>query len=102
MKQPTDTFFDTNSLLSLSRQLNDVVRRANMQLNHLTEGRIAALHTAKTAAPTQGLYAVGDFEPNADRGVIQGDPGSQYVLWGWVCTSTEPLEWAPLCIPTGT
>lgn len=102
MKQPVDTFFDTSSLPSLARQLNDIVRRANTQLNQLTEGRVSALHSAKTAPPEDGLYAVGDFEPNSDRGVVLGDPGSQYVVWGWVCTSADPLEWAPLQIPTGT
>lgn len=102
MKQPVDTYFDTGSLPTLARQLNDIVRRANGQLNRLTEGSIAALYTAQDAPPTQGLYAVGDFVPNAARGVILGPPGDEYLLWGWTCTATEPLAWAETRFPTGT
>lgn len=103
MKQPVDTFLSQAGLPALTRQLNDIIRRANTQLNTLTEGRLAALHTAQAAPPTQGPYAVGDFVPNVARGVVLGTAGSQYLLWGWTCTAaTEPPTWAETRLPTGT
>jgi len=103
MKQPTNTFFDATSLPRLARQLNDVVRRTNEQVNALTEGRLAAEHTALPEPPTNGPYAVGDIVPNLARGAVLGDEGSQYLLLGWMCTAaTEPPEWAEMRVSTGT
>jgi len=103
MKQPVNTFFDASSLSGLARQLNDVVRRTNGQLNDLSEGKLAAEHSAQQSAPEHGPYGVGDIVPNSARGVVLGAEGSQYLLLGWMCiAATEPPEWAEMRVLTGT
>ncbi len=102
MKQSVNTIFREQSTQALAKQLGDEFRRTNGQLNSLTEGRLAALHTAVASPPAVGEYAVGDFLPNSARGVVLGTAGSQYLLMGWVCTMPNPLTWAESRTLTGT
>jgi hypothetical protein len=67
------------------RKLTDLWRATNQQVNQLTEGTLAAVHNAATAAPTGGTFAPGDFIRNSSP-VEAGTAGSKYVVLGWLCT----------------
>jgi hypothetical protein len=69
----------------MERKLTDLFRATNVQVNQLTEGTVSAVHSAATAAPTAGSYAVGDFVRNSAPSEL-GTAGSKYVLTGWLCT----------------
>ena len=69
----------------MERKLTDLFRATNVQVNQLTEGTVSAVHSAATAAPTAGNYAVGDFVRNSAPAEA-GTAGSKYVVMGWLCT----------------
>lgn len=69
----------------MERKLTDLFRATNVQVNQLTEGAVAAVHSAATAAPTAGSYAVGDFVRNSAPSEL-GTVGSKYVVTGFLCT----------------
>jgi hypothetical protein len=69
----------------MERKLTDLFRATNVQVNQLTEGTVSAVHSAATAAPTAGSYAVGDFVRNSAPAEA-GTAGSKYVVMGWLCT----------------
>lgn len=69
----------------MERKLTDLFRATNVQVNQLTEGTVAAVHSAATAAPTAGSYAVGDFVRNSAPSEL-GTVGSKYVVTGFLCT----------------
>lgn len=69
----------------MERKLTDLFRATNVQVNQLTEGTVSAVHSASTAAPTAGSYAVGDFVRNSAPAEA-GTAGSKYVVMGWLCT----------------
>jgi hypothetical protein len=64
----------------LFRVLQDHLRKVSEQVNSLTEGRIGANYNALSAAPTSGLFAIGDFVKRIDPEVS----GSALQV-GWVC-----------------
>ena len=74
-------------MAAIRRVLLDIMQQVNLT----TEGRKAAYHSAMTAAPTTGAYAVGDFVPNVNRGLEYGNPNGKYTVSGWVCSSDAPL-----------
>jgi hypothetical protein len=77
------------------------MREHAQQINALAEGRMAASYNALTAAPTAGIYAVGDFIRNsapAEAGAV----ASKYVVLGWVCTvAGTPGTWLQCRVLTG-
>lgn len=64
------------------RVVEDRLSAIAQQLNGLSEGNAAVLHTATTAVPTSGSYGLGDFVPNSEPSEL-GSAGSKYVLLGW-------------------
>jgi hypothetical protein len=69
----------------MERKLTDLFRATNVQVNQLTEGTVSAVHSAATAAPTAGSFAVGDFVRNSAPSEL-GTVGSKYVVMGFLCT----------------
>lgn len=85
-----------------SADLMRLIGRTNQQVNAITEGQAAAVHSAMTAAPTTGSSAVGDFVLNSAPSVA-GAGGSQYIIHGWRCTvSGTPGTWVEMRTLTGT
>lgn len=63
------------------------------QVNALSEGSIAGAYTARTAAPSSGTFAKGDFIRNSAPAEA-GTAGSKYVITGWICTvAGTPGTW---------
>ncbi len=63
------------------------LREHATQVNNLTEGRIAAVTNATTAAPTSGPNQQGDFVRNSAPTEL-GSASSKYVIFGWVCVAS--------------
>lgn len=70
----------------LNYKLKDVFRVFAQRLNALSDGQISAIDNAATAAPTTGMYAVGDFVRNKTPSEL-GTIGSKYVVTGFVCVT---------------
>lgn len=80
-----------------ARFYTDVAR----QVNQLSEGRMGASYTARTAAPTTETWAVGDQVRNSAPSEL-GTAGSKYVILGWVCTvAGTPGTWLQMRVLTG-
>lgn len=76
-------------------------REHAIQINNLTEGRIAAVTNATTAAPTSGPNQQGDFVRNSAPVEI-GSASSKYVILGWVCVASgTPGTWVQCRSLTG-
>ena len=90
-----------SDLPGLVRQIDNLWRQVATQVNQSSEGRIAAVTNADTAAPISGAWEQGDFVRNKAPGEL-GTAGSKYLVFGWSCiTSGEPGTWVPLHLPTG-
>ena len=63
------------------------LREHATQVNLLTEGRIAAVTNATTAAPTSGPNQQGDFVRNSAPTEL-GLASRKYVILGWVCVAS--------------
>jgi len=74
------------------------LREHALQVNGLSEGRIANTYNAQTAAPTTGDFAIGDIVRNSAP-TETGSPA--FVVYGWMCLDDNPLTFVPLRIPTG-
>jgi hypothetical protein len=75
--------------------------RVAQQLNGVSEGRISALHTAATAAPTAGGYLAGDIVRNAAPSEA-GTGGGKHVVTGWICVvGGTPGTWVEMRTLTG-
>ena len=61
------------------------LRTHALQINAISEGRLAGSYNAQAAAPTTGTYAQGDFIRNSAPAEL-GAAASKYVIFGWVCT----------------
>lgn len=86
---------------NLYQRLTDYLRSIAVQLNGVTEGRMSALHTSLTAAPTTGTWAQGDFIRNSTPAEA-GGVGSKYVVLGWICTAGgTPGTWLQCRVLTG-
>ena len=85
----------------LRRQLAMQLSEHARQINGLTEGQLAAIHSAMTAPPSSGTWAVGDFVRNAEPSE-QGSSGSKYVVFGWLCVASgTPGTWVQCRFLTG-
>lgn len=100
------------SKLSSPTKLSDQYRKSDLfriltdidtQVNNLSEGRVSAVSN-NTASPTSTAVssAVGDWVRNS-AATVQGTVGSQYVITGWICTTSgTPGVWRELRCLTGT
>lgn len=85
---------------TLRSRLTDLLRDSAKQVNLMSEGRLAAVNLALTAAPTTGTYAQGDLVRNSDP-TETGSAPNTYVVFGWLCVASgTPGTWVPLNIPT--
>ncbi len=81
---------DTAYTRALNYSLKELFRSIARQVNAVSGGRISGTDNASTAAPTTGMYAVGDFVKNSAPAEL-GSAASKYVIFGWVCvTAGEP------------
>jgi hypothetical protein len=69
----------------LVRNLTEYLRTNSQQVNDIAIGRLEANFNADSAAPTSGLFAVGDFVKKKPI-VEEGSAGSKYIVYGWLCT----------------
>lgn len=92
---------NTSPRIGNDPNLNREMREHATQVNGLSEGRLAAVYNASTAAPTTGLHALGDFVRNSAPSEA-GGAGSKYVIFGWVCSASgEPGTWLECRFLTG-
>ena len=75
----------------------DLFQRANSAINALTEGQASAMYAARTAAPTTGTWARGDYVVNSAPSEL-GSASSKYVIHGWKrltsgSTNTYGTDW---------
>jgi hypothetical protein len=93
---PSDTYQQ-----SLSLRLTTLLRQVGLQIDQLKGGYLSAHSNQRSAAPTTGLWAVGDQVRN-DTPSELGTVGSKYVITGWICvTSGEPGTWKQMRVLTG-
>ena len=82
---------------ALERELREHATQVNM----LSEGRLRAYYQARTAAPTTGDHAQGDFVRNSEPSEL-GSASSKYVIFGWICVSSgTPGTWVEMRFLTG-
>lgn len=67
--------------------LTQVLRDVAVQINQLSEGRIAARYTAQSSTPTTGTYQQGDFVTNSAPTELGTTP-NKYVIEGWLCVAS--------------
>ena len=68
-------------------------RQIAMQVNALSEGKMAGLYQATTAAPTSGTWAQGDYVANSTPTEL-GIALSKYTIAGWRCVASgTPGTW---------
>lgn len=77
------------------------IREHAVQVNLLSEGRIAAAYNASTAAPATGAHLCGDYLRNSEPSEL-GAAGNKYFVDGWTCiASGNPGTWVERRILTG-
>lgn len=92
MRLPSNPHLPTD-VPALVRQLTRLYGDIAQQVDGVSEGRIASVTNAGTAAPTTGVWQQGDFIRNSEP-VEAGSAGSMYVVQGWVCVASgEPGTW---------
>lgn len=86
---------------AMGRQLHRLHVLLAVQINQLSEGRMAARYNAATAAPTTETWQQGDFIANSAP-TEQGVAGSKYVIHGWQCVASgTPGTWVECRFLTG-
>ena len=70
-----------------ARWYRDIAR----QVNSLSEGSISAAYNARAAAPTTGIYQIGDVIRNSEPAEL-GTAASKYLIMGWTCVAA-PCTW---------
>ena len=63
----------------------ELFRDVAKKVNGIASGRFSALDNTRTAAPTTGTWAQGDYIANSNPTEL-GSGGSRYVIQGWRCT----------------
>jgi hypothetical protein len=86
--------FTTPRIGTKDPDLTRAFKEIATQVNGVTEGRMAAFHTAAESVPTTGEYAQGDFVRNKVPAEL-GSALSKYVIEGWqyVDTGGGVLGW---------
>ncbi len=69
-------------------------------IRQVNEGRLTST-LALTAAPTSGSWAVGDVVRNSAPVEVTSNEGPSYVLFGWICTASDPLAFKEMRVGTG-
>lgn len=84
-----------------STALSRLFQNISTKVNGLADGRLAQIDNARTAAPTTGTWAKGDFVKNSNPSEA-GTAGSKYYVDGWKClVGGTPGTWVPARILTG-
>ena len=78
---------DTPYAKSLTAFLFDQLKIIAQKLNAIGDGRMVGSDLTATAAPTTGMYAVGDFVRNSAPSEA-GTASSKYVITGWICVAS--------------
>lgn len=99
MRLPSDPRLPGVNTPNFLTQLTNLYRDIAKQLNLLTEGSIEAVTNKATAAPTAGVYQIGDFVKNSAPAEA-GTAGSKYIITGWICTAS-PLTFKESRVLTG-
>lgn len=93
MRLPTDPRLpsspDTPYAKDLNRQLAPILREIANKVNALADGTLAAVDNARTAVPTTGTWAYGDFVRNSAPAEL-GSVGNKYVVFGWMALGGSP------------
>ena len=89
----------SDDVKSLKTRIYEVHRDLANQINLASEGYLRGSSNATTAAPTTGVYAVGDFVRNSAPAEL-GAVASKYVIHGWICT-VAPLTFVQARYLTG-
>lgn len=102
MKIDTDPRLPVQNDVGLLRtRLYEYFRQLAVQLNNLSEGKIAGRYSAATSVPTGGTWQQGDVVYNSTP-TETGTAGSKYTVTGWICTvSGTPGTWVPMRALTG-
>lgn len=92
---------DTAYSRELVFQLKTIFRALTQKINAMADGRLSALDTTATAAPTTGSWAQGDQVRNSNPTEL-GTAGSKYVVVGWIATAGgTPGTWVAMRVLTG-
>lgn len=92
---------DTPYAQSLNFTLARLFRGIASKVNGLADGRLAQIDNARTAAPTTGTWAQGDFVRNSTP-TEQGSASSKYVIYGWIAVAGgTPGTWVQCRFLTG-
>lgn len=84
-----------------STALSRLFQNISTKVNGLADGRLAQIDNARTAAPTTGTWAKGDFVKNSNPSEA-GTAGSKYFVYGWLCSvGGTPGTWLPARFLTG-
>jgi hypothetical protein len=94
--------FTTPRIGTKDPDLTRAFKEIATQVNGVTEGRMAAFHTAAESVPTTGEYAQGDFVANSLPEEL-GAAASRYVIAGWqyVDVGAGVLDWVERRFLTG-
>ena len=81
--------------------LSRLFRGIATKVNGLADGRLSQIDNARTAAPTTGTWAQGDFVRNSAPSEA-GSASSKYVVYGWICSvGGTPGTWLQCRFLTG-
>lgn len=81
--------------------LQELFRQYAKQVNGISEGKVAFVTNAYTAAPTGDQWAQGDFVLNSTPAEL-GTAGAKYIVHGFRCTvAGTPGTWVPVRTLTG-
>lgn len=81
--------------------LSRLFRGIATKVNGMADGRLAQIDNARTAAPTTGTWAKGDFVRNSNPSEL-GAASSKYVIHGWIATvGGTPGTWVACRYLTG-
>lgn len=85
----------------LNFTLSRLFRAIASKVNGLADGRLVVIDNARTAAPTTGTWAQGDFVRNSAPSEL-GSAASKYVIYGFLCTvGGTPGTWVQCRFLTG-
>jgi len=85
----------------LIQSLYDFLRPVAQKINGLASGSYSARDNQRTAAPTTGTWAQGDFVENSNA-VEAGTTPNKYIIVGWRCTvGGTPGTWVECRFLTG-
>lgn len=105
MKLPDQPFLPVYGVAEYERRLGvrlfELFVQIARKVNGIASGSASAFDGAATAAPTSGVWAVGDQVRNQAPAEL-GTAGSKYVVTGWLCVAGgEPGTWVQMRTLTG-